>query len=143
NESAAGRTLAALADERNIDAVELVFALLDESELDVTMLQHYASEEAVRRIAAHRLQLVGSDAIFGVKPHPRLYGTASRFLGRFAIRERLVPVEEAVARLTARAADRVGLRDRGRIAPGLRGDLVLLDPSRLIDTATDEEPRQS
>jgi N-acyl-D-amino-acid deacylase len=142
NEAAAGRTLAELAEERGSEPVEVVFDLLVESELDVTMVQHYASEEAVRRIAAHRLHLVGSDAIFGVKPHPRLYGTAARFLGRFAIREGLVPVEEAVARLTARAADRLGLRDRGRIAPGLRADLVLLDPERFLDTATYEEPRR-
>jgi N-acyl-D-amino-acid deacylase len=142
NEAAAGRTLAELAEERGAEPVEVVFDLLVESELDVTMVQHYASEEAVRRIAAHRLQLVGSDAIFGVKPHPRLYGTAARFLGRFAIREGLVPVEEAVARLTARAADRLGLRDRGRIEPGLRADLVLVDPERFLDTATYDEPRR-
>lgn len=142
NEEAAGRTLADLAAERGLDAVELVFSLLVESELDVTMLQHYASEDAVRRIARHRLQLVGSDAIFGVKPHPRLYGTAARFLGRFAIEEGLLPVEEAVARLTARAACRLGLRDRGRIEPGLRADLVLLDPQRFRDTATYDEPRR-
>jgi N-acyl-D-amino-acid deacylase len=140
NEGASGRTLAELAEERGVAPVEVVFGLLDESELDVTMLQHYASEEAVRRIAAHRLQLVGSDAIFGVKPHPRLYGTAARFLGRFAIREGLVSVEEAVARLTARAAARLGLRDRGRVFPGLRADLVLLDPGRFCDTATYEDP---
>jgi N-acyl-D-amino-acid deacylase len=142
NEAVAGRTLAKLAEERGGEPVEVVFDLLVESELDVTMVQHYASEQAVRRIAAHRLHLVGSDAIFGVKPHPRLYGTAARFLGRFAIREQLVPVEEAVARLTARAADRLGLRDRGRIAPGLRADLVLVDPERFLDTATYEEPRR-
>jgi len=142
NEDAAGRALAELAEARGVAPVEIVFALLDESELDVTMLQHYASDEAVRHIAAHRLQLVGSDAIFGVKPHPRLYGTAARFLGRFALREGLVPVEEAVARLTVRAAARLGLQDRGRVAPGLRADLVLVDPERFCDTATYEEPRQ-
>lgn len=140
NEATAGKTLAEIAGERGIDPLDAVFALLAESQLDVTMIEHYASEEAVRRIAAHRLHLVGSDGIFGARPHPRLYGSAARFLGRFAIREGLVPVEEAVARLTARAADRLGLSDRGRIEPGKRADLVLLDPGRLLDVGTYEDP---
>ena len=53
------------------------------------------------------------------------------------------PVEEAVARLTARAADRLGLADRGRIEPGKRADLVLLDPERYVDTATYDDPKRS
>jgi N-acyl-D-amino-acid deacylase len=140
NEPAVGKTLTELAEERGCDATEAVFGLLTESELDVTMIEHYASDEAVRKVAAHRLHLVGSDGIFGARPHPRLYGSAPRFLGRFAIRDGLVPVEEAVARLTARAADRLGLTDRGRIEPGKRADLVLLDPARYVDGATYEEP---
>lgn len=140
NEAAAGKTLRAIAAERGVEPIEAVFQLLLEAELDVTMIEHYASEQAVRKVAAHRLQLVGSDGIFGALPHPRLYGTAPRFLGRFALRERLVPVEEAVARLTSRAAERLGLTDRGRIEPGKRADLVLLDPASYLDTATYEEP---
>ncbi len=113
-----GRTLAQLAEERGATPVDTVCDLLVESRLAVPMVLHYATDEAVRTIAAHRLQMVGSDGIFGDLPHPRLYGTAPRFLGRFALREGLLPVEEAVARLTARAADRLGLADRGRIEPG-------------------------
>jgi N-acyl-D-amino-acid deacylase len=97
----------------------------------------------VRRIAAHSLQLVGSDGVFGARPHPRLYATAARFLGRFAMRDGLLPVEEAVARLTARAADRLGLSDRGRIQRGKRADLVLLDPSAYVDTATYADPKRT
>ena len=93
------------------------------------MILHYAGEDAVREIARHRLQLVGSDGIFGPRPHPRLWGTAPRFLGRYALREGLIPVEEAVARLTARAADLLGLSDRGRVAPGLRADPSCSTPS--------------
>ncbi len=63
-------------------------------------------------------------------------------LGRYVLKERLIPVEEAVARLTARAADRIGLTDRGRIREGLRADLVLLDPARFIDTATYDDPKR-
>ena len=83
----------------------------------------------MREIAAHPLMLLGSDGIFGERPHPRVAGSAARFLGRLALRDGLVPAEEAIARLTARAADRFGLDDRGRIEVGKRADLVLLDPA--------------
>jgi N-acyl-D-amino-acid deacylase len=138
-----GRPLSEIAEERGIDAVATVLDLLVESSLAVGMVLHYASDDAVRTIAAHPLQLVGSDGIYGESSHPRLYGTAPRFLGRFTIREGLIPVEEAVARLTARAADRLGLPDRGRIEAGKRADLVLLDPELYVDTATYADPRQS
>jgi len=143
NEGAIGQSLAELAAGRACDPVALALDLMSESALDVTMVLHYASEAAVRTIAAHPLQLVGSDGIFGPRPHPRLYGTAPRFLGRFAVREGLIPVDEAVARLTARAADRLGLADRGRIVPGKRADLVLLDPLTYVDAATYADPCRS
>lgn len=129
--------------ERGADAVDVVCELLLESELAAPMVLHYATEEAVRLVASHPRQLVGSDGIFGVHPHPRLYGTAPRFLGRFVLREGLLPVAEGVARLTARAADLLGLPDRGRIEVGKRADLVLLDPERYVDTATYDEPCRS
>ncbi|MCY4085844.1 MAG: amidohydrolase family protein [Actinomycetia bacterium] len=143
NDGVVGRTLSQIALERGVEGYTAAFDLLLESELDMTMISHYATDEAVRKIAAHPLQLVGSDAIFGAKPHPRLYATTPRFLGRYAIQDGLVPVEEAVARLTARAADRIGLPDRGRIAPGKRADLALLDPTQFRDEATFDEPAQS
>ena len=143
NESAVGRTLEELAAERGSEPTEAALDLLHGSRLDVTMVLHYAGEDAVRAIAAHRLQLVGSDGIFGPRPHPRLWGTAARFLGRYALRDGLLPVDEAIARLTSRPADRLGLRDRGRIAAGLRADLVLLDPVRFVDTATYDDPARA
>ena len=134
-----GRSLAELGG----DPVATVLDLLLESALSAQMVSHYASEEAVRTVAKHDRQLVGSDGIFGEHPHPRLYATAPRFLGRFALREGLIPVEEAIARLTARAADLLRLPDRGRIEVGKRADLVLLDTARFVDTATYEAPKQS
>jgi N-acyl-D-amino-acid deacylase len=134
-----GKTIAELGG----DPVETVLDVLVETALSAQMIIHYATDEAVRTIAAHRLQLVGSDGIFGPHPHPRLYGTAPRFLGRFAMREGVLPVDEAVARLTSRAAERLGLGDRGVIEVGKRADLVLLDPARYVDNATYERPMQS
>jgi N-acyl-D-amino-acid deacylase len=138
-----GETIAQVAVQRGAGPIETVLDLLTETGLAAPMILHYASEAAVRAIARHPLQLVGSDGIFADRPHPRLFCSAARFLGRFALREKLLPVEEAVARLTARAADRLGLADRGRIEPGKRADLVLLDPARYVDAATYEEPGRS
>ena len=144
NEDAVGSTLAELARDDQVQAaVAAALDLMLGSRLDVTMILHYAGEDAVREIARHRLQLVGSDGIFGPRPHPRLWGTAARFLGRYALRDGLLPPEEAVARLTARSADLLGLSDRGRIAPGLRADLVLLHPERYVDTATYDDPSRA
>jgi N-acyl-D-amino-acid deacylase len=129
--------------ERGGDPVETTLDLLLETELGASIILHYASEDAVRTVARHPRQLLGSDGIFGAHPHPRLYGTAPRFLGRFVLRDGLLPVEEAVARLTVRAARLLGLDDRGSIEIGKRADLVLLDPKRYVDTATYEDPAQS
>jgi len=126
--------------DRGGEPVETVAALLLESELGVQMIMHYASVEAVRKIAEHPLMLLGSDGIFGERPHPRVAGSAARFLGRLCLREGLLPPEEAIARLTARAADRFGLSDRGRIEEGKRADLVVLDPAVYVDTATYDDP---
>ncbi len=130
---------ASLAD-RGGEPVETVAGLLLDTGLGVQMILHYGSEEAVRKIAAHPLMLLGSDGIFGERPHPRVAGSAARFLGRFCLHEGLLSPEEAIARLTARAADRLGLADRGRIEPGKRADLVLLDPRHYVDAATYDEP---
>ena len=126
--------------DRGGEPVETVAELLLESELGAQMVMHYASEEAVRKIAEHPLMLLGSDGIFGRHPHPRVAGSAARFLGRLCLRDGLLAPEEAIARLTARAADRFGLADRGRIEVGKRADLVLLDPAAYVDTATYEQP---
>lgn len=137
-----GKSLAEVGEDRACDPFVAAMDLLKEAKLDVAMINHYADEEAVRTVFRHPLQLVGSDGIFGDRPHPRLYGTAARALGRYALEEKLISTEEAVARLTSRPADRIGLRDRGRIKEGLRADLVLLDPERFVDTATYNDPKQ-
>jgi N-acyl-D-amino-acid deacylase len=134
-----GRSIA----ERGGEPVETVLDLLVETELSAQMVVHYATDEAVRKVAASPLHLVGSDGIFGSHPHPRLYGTAPRFLGRFVLRDRLLPVTEGIEQLTSRAADLLGLADRGRIEVGKRADLVLLDSQRYIDAATYEDPKRS
>lgn len=135
-----GKTLHDIASERDVDPTEAVFDLLVDTQLDATRIDHYAPESVVRTIFSHPAMMVGSDGIFAERPHPRLYATVPRVLGRYAHREGLVSVEEAVARLTARPADLLGLPDRGRLRPGLRADLAILELDRFVDTATFDDP---
>ncbi len=135
-----GRTLAEIAAERGTDPLSTALDLLVDTSLMVTTIEHFAQEAAIADLLAHPLALVGSDAIFAARPHPRLFGTAARVLGRYALTEHRLSVEEAVAKMTARSANRIGLRDTGRIREGARADLVLVDPHRFIDRATYEEP---
>lgn len=135
-----GKSLADIAAERETTAPEAVVDLLVDAQLEVLMIPHFARDEHVAEILRHPLMLVGSDGIFGPHPHPRLYGTAARVLGDLAIRQDVISTEEAVARLTSRAADRLRLSDRGRIQEGLRADLVLLDPATLADRSDYETP---
>ena len=123
-----GHTISQIASARKLDPERVVIDLLLETGMSALVILHYADESVVKAIAAHPAMLVGSDAVFAATPHPRLWGTAPRFLGRYAIRDRIVTVREAIARLSFRAARRVGLSDRGEIAPGLLADLVAFDP---------------
>ncbi|MEO5918988.1 MAG: amidohydrolase family protein, partial [Candidatus Limnocylindrales bacterium] len=137
-----GHSLAEIGERLGKDPAEAAIEVLVETSMTATMIDHYASDEIVRSIFTHPLALVGSDGIFGPHPHPRVYATAARVLGRFAAREQLITVEAAVARLSSRPADLLGLSDRGRIRVGLRADLVLLDLATYVDTATYEQPCQ-
>jgi N-acyl-D-amino-acid deacylase len=75
-------------------------------------------------------------------PHPRGYGNFARWLGRYVRDERLVPVEEAIRRLTSLPAANLGLNERGRLAAGLFADIVVFDPATIQDHATFEKPHQ-
>lgn len=74
-------------------------------------------------------------------PHPRTFGAFTRFLERYALTGRL-PFGQAVRKITSLPADWLGLPGRGRIAADAWADLVLLDPARIAEKATFENPRQ-
>lgn len=104
----------------------------------------YDNDEPLRTIIKHPLGGYATDAIdIGRgKPHPAAYGTYPRILGRYVRELKLLPLEDAVRRMTSFPATRLGLKKRGIIAEGYYADLVLFDPDRVIDKATYENPRQ-
>jgi len=75
-------------------------------------------------------------------PHPRAYGTFPRILGKYVRQDKTLSMEEAIRKMTALPAERVGLSHRGYIREGYAADLVVFDPDSVIDKATYTQPHQ-
>ena len=92
----------------------------------------------------HAKMMVGSDGIpdLSGSPHPRLFGTFPRVLGRYVRERGVLALEEAGRRMTSLSCERFGLAERGRIREGYWADLVIFDPDRVVDTATYDEPKR-
>ncbi len=144
NSALAGLSVAEAAARAGRPPAQFCFDLLLDDDLGVSCLLHVGNEENVRAILRHPAHLVGSDGLLvGERPHPRAWGTFPRYLGHYVREEGLLTLEECVAQMTGRAARRLGLADRGRVAPGLAADVVLFDPETIADRATFEQPRRT
>jgi N-acyl-D-amino-acid deacylase len=75
-------------------------------------------------------------------PHPRAYGNFARLLGKYVREEKLIPLEEAIRRLTSFPAETFKLDRRGALKPGHYADIVVFDPAKIQDHATFEKPHQ-
>lgn len=105
---------------------------------------HSISEADMRAILRHPATMIGSDGLpSDPRPHPRLWGTFPRVLGKYAREEKLFSISEAVRKMTGLPAERFQLNSRGRIQAGFYADLVLFDPDSVRDTATFSDPVQS
>ncbi|MGE0484924.1 MAG: amidohydrolase family protein [Gammaproteobacteria bacterium] len=109
-----------------------------------TAIIHMMSEDDVRMVLRHPSTMIGSDGIptLDGRPHPRLYNTFARVLGHYARDLAVLPLAEAVYRMTGFAAAKFGLLDRGEIRAGAFADLVLFDPMTVIDRGTFEAPNR-
>jgi N-acyl-D-amino-acid deacylase len=137
-----GRTVADLAQTCDKDPLDFVFDLLAEENLAVTMISHYGSEEVLDKVLAHPQATVGSDGIYGGRPHPRLYSAYPRYLKEFVRVREVLDLPEAIRKVTSFPAKILGLKDRGTLREGAWADIVLLDPDRVADTATYDDPEQ-
>jgi len=143
NRGLEGKNFAEAAREAGKDVLEFLCDLLVEEDLEVTHITHLGSEPDMRELMGHAAHSFGSDGLhLAGRPHPRLYGTFPRVLGRYVREERLLTLEQAIHKMTGANAARVALRDRGVIAEGKAADLVVFDPDAVLDRATYEDPRR-
>lgn len=142
-----GKTIQELAMLWDKDPVDAACDLLLAEQGTVGAVIFMMHPRDVASILAHPLVMVGSDAssepegaVQG-KPHPRAYGTFARVLSREFRQEAGLSLETAVHKMTGMSARRLDLPDRGRLAPGYRADVVVLDAQGITDTSTYDAPR--
>ncbi len=145
-----GKTLAEVSRDRGADPRDVAMDLVAEDESRVGMIVFMGSKANLVREAALPWMSFGSDAgsiapegvFLRSQPHPRAYGTFARVLGRFVREERVMPLEEAVRRMTSLPAANLKLDRRGSLAPGFVADIAVFDPATIADRATYQRPHQ-
>jgi N-acyl-D-amino-acid deacylase len=145
-----GKTLAAVATEYGLSPEEMAIELVIRDGSRVGTVYFLMSEDNVRRQVQLPYMSFGSDggalAPEGVflksNTHPRAYGNFARLLGRYVRDEQLIPLEEAVRKLSAMPAEHLQLRRRGKLGTGYHADVVVFDPTTIADNATFEAPHQ-
>lgn len=138
-----GVTFAEAAAGEQVEVPEFIVAMLVAEDLRVCYVVHQMLEEDVVTFFRHPSQMVGSDGLHMTgAAHPRLFGTFARVLGHLCRDLGAVTLPQAVRKMTSAPAKRLGIRDRGVLAPGAAADLVVFDPARVRDVATYTEPRQ-
>ena len=145
-----GKSLAEVAEERGKSPEETAIDLVIEDDSEVDTVYFFMSEENVQKKIALPWMTFGSDAssqapegvFLESNPHPRAYGNFARLLGKYVRDEGVIPLEEAVYRLTSLPASRLKLERRGSLEPGFFADVVIFDPETIQDHATFEDPHQ-
>jgi dihydroorotase/N-acyl-D-amino-acid deacylase len=151
NKKWVGKRLSEVAAEMGTDWVTAAMNLVESDSSRVGTLFFLMSEDNVKLQLRQPWIKIGTDA-GGMDPdtakargdlaHPRAYGTYPKILGKYVREEHVLPLEDAIRKMTSAVATRLSIPDRGVLRPGLRADIVVFDPNTIDDRATYEDPHQ-
>jgi N-acyl-D-amino-acid deacylase len=143
-----GKTLAAIAREERKHPIDALIDLVIADRANAGKIEFITNESDVRAALRHPLVSVCTDAgaratdgpLSQEKSHPRAWGTTARILGQYVREEKLLPLEEAIRKMTSLPATRLKLRDRGVLKAGMMADLVAFDPETIRERSTYADP---
>ena len=150
HQSYVGKTLAEIAAMRNQEWVDAAMDLLAAEDQRISTIYFMMDEENLKLQLRQPWISVGTDA-GGLDPawaaqfgpyHPRAYGSYPRILGKYVRDEGVLPLEDAIRKMSWAVASRLGLQDRGRLHEGCMADVVVFDPATIADRATFSHPHQ-
>jgi N-acyl-D-amino-acid deacylase len=145
-----GKTLKDVAAMRGKSAEETAMDLVVQDNSRIECIYFTMSEDNLRKELALPWVSFGSDAgsyapegvFLKSNPHPRGYGNVARLLGKYVREEKVIPLEDAVHRLSGLPATNLRLQRRGALTPGYYADVVVFDPATIQDHATFDHPHQ-
>lgn len=145
-----GKTLAEVSKMRGKSPEETAMDLVIEDDSRVGTVYFLMSEDNIKKQIALPWVSFGSDegslkpegVFLKSNPHPRAYGNVARLLGKYVRDERVVPLQEAVRKLTSLPANNLKIKDRGLLKEGYFADVVIFDPAKIADHATFDKPHQ-
>jgi N-acyl-D-amino-acid deacylase len=145
-----GRRMSDLIAARGGNPADVLFDVLIEEEGSVPTVFFHHSEQDMQLVMKQPWTSIGSDGSAvspdgpsgRSHPHPRYYGTFPRVLGRYVRELNVLSLPEAVRKMTSLNADKIGVKDRGRLETGKFADVTIFDHNRVIDRATFEKPHQ-
>jgi N-acyl-D-aspartate/D-glutamate deacylase len=143
-----GKTIAAIAAMRKSTSAQTLIDLIAEADqykkthpgadhIETIMGKSMIDADIASLLSWKHTNICSDGAIGG---HPRAFGSFTRVLAKYVREEKIMTLEEAIHKMTALAAEHVGIANRGRIAPGYYADLVLFDPAKVKDNASIENP---
>ena len=144
----AGKRLSAIAEAQGKEWIDAIIDLILSEEQSISTIYFMMSEENLALQMQQPWVKISTDA-GGIDPatakglvHPRAYGTYPRVLGKYVREDKVLPLEDAIRKMSAAVADRLSLRDRGVLRAGHYADIVIFDPETVGDRATFTEPHQ-
>jgi N-acyl-D-amino-acid deacylase len=145
-----GKTLAEVAQMRGVSPEDAAIDLVIEDGSRVSTVYFLMTEENLRKQIRQPWVSFGSDAeasapegvFLKASAHPRAYGNFANLLGKYVREEKVIPLAEAIRRMTSLVAQNLGIADRGMLRPGAFADIVLFDPATIAAHATYEKPLQ-
>lgn len=140
-----GKMVPEIGAEKGWDVAETVRQILGTPRGQNVICTHFIIDEAdIETNLRDPRVMIGSDGIpdLNGRPHPRLYGTMPRVLGEYVRERGIIPLEEAIRRMTSLPCGRFGMAGRGYVREGYWADLVLFDPATVRDMATYKDPKQ-
>jgi len=142
NRDLIGKNLIEIGALRGKNPYDAVFDLLLQEENAVGMVDFYGTEEHVVRFLTRPEQNVCTDGLLGGRPHPRVFGSFPRVLGKYVREQKALTLEDAVRKMTSRPAEVFGFERRGLLKAGYFADIVLFNPETVLDKGTFVDPMQ-